>query len=475
MKIIKAPRTLMVCLISGSCLLSASAYAQMDSTTIADIARKAIETNPEVQASWHAFMASGHDTEFASGGYRPIVDFTAGYGYEHRDWENYDGKKNFSGAAAEITLTQMLYDGFRTRNEVRRFESAQLVRYFELLDGVENTAFQAVNAYEDVMRYRELVSLAEENYEEHITVFDQIEESANAGVARRADLEQISGRLSLAEANLLTEMSNLHDVSARYLRIVGELPAENMLPAQLNDTRIPADVREALQLAYQGNPAFHAAIRNIHSQEAAVDRRRSDFRPRLNLTARYGTQDYDDQGFSNRRNDGRVALEFQYNLYNGGRDEASLQRAYEEVNVAKHQRDKACVDLRQTLQIAVNDVRKLDEQLPVLNQHRISSDRVRTAYKDQFGIGDRTLLDVLDSENEYFQASRAYTNAVYDRSIAAARTLTSMGELLPALDVVREGLPSLSDLGAETFMVDGESACPDLDVNSSMAQSRLLR
>ncbi|WP_052063848.1 TolC family protein [Nitrincola sp. A-D6] len=256
MKIIKAPRTLLACLISGSCLLSVSAYAQMDSTTVADIARKAIETNPEVQANWHAFMASGHDTEFASGGYRPVVDFTAGYGHEYRDWENYTGKDEFSGAAAEITLTQMLYDGFRTRNEVQRFESAQLVRYFELLDSVENTALGAVNAYEDVMRYRELVALAEENYEEHITVFDRIEESAQAGVARRADLEQISGRLSLAEANLLTEMSNLHDVSARYLRIVGELPADNLLPANLNDSGIPADVREALQLAYQATRLF---------------------------------------------------------------------------------------------------------------------------------------------------------------------------------------------------------------------------
>lgn len=475
MKIINAPRKLLACLVASSCLISATAYAQMPSATIADVARKAIETNPEVQASWHAFLASGHDTEFARGGYRPIVDFTAGYGHEHRDWENYDGKRNFSGAAAELSLTQMLYDGMRTRSEVERFQSAQLVRYFELLDDVENTALQAMNAYEDVMRYRELVALAEENFEEHIQVFNQIEESARAGVARRADLEQISGRLSLAEANLLTEISNLHDVSARYLRIVGELPADNLAPVSLNDSNLPADVREALRLAYQGNPAFHAAIRNIHAQESAVNTARSEFRPRLNLTARYGTQDYDDLGRNNRRNDGRIALEFRYNLYNGGRDQASLQRAYEEVNIAKNQRDKACVDLRQTLQIAINDVRKLDEQLPALNQHRISSDRVRTAYKDQFDIGQRTLLDVLDSENEYFQASRAYTNALYDRSIAAARALTLMGELLPALDVVRAGLPSLADLGAETFPVDADSACPDLDVNSSIAQSRLLR
>ena len=466
-------RNLLATLIAGACFLSSNAYAQSSSVSVADVARQAIETNPEVQASWHAFLASDHDIDFARGGYRPIVDFTASYGHNYRDWQNYDGRRNFSGSAAEISLTQMLYDGFRTRSEVNRFESAQLVRYFELLDDVENIAFQAMNAYEDVMRFRELVRLAEENLEEHISVFNQIEESAMAGVARRADLEQISGRLSLAESNLVTELSNLHDVSARYLRLVGELPADEMQPVNIDDSNIPDNVREALQLAYQGSPAFHAAIRNIHAQEALVETNRSEFRPRLNLTASYGTQSFDDQGFGNRRNDGRIALEFRYNILNGGRDQASLQRAYEEVNIAKSERDKACVDLRQTLQIAINDVRKIDEQLPALNQHRISSDRVRTAYKDQFDIGQRTLLDLLDSENEYFQASRAYTNALYDRSIAAARTLSLMGELLPALDIVREGLPTLADLGAETFVVDADSACPDIDIGTSFS-SRLL-
>ncbi len=466
-------RSLLAGFVAGTCFLAFNAQAQSTSVTLADVARQAIESNPEVQASWHAFLASDHDVDFARGGYRPIVDFTASYGHNYRDWEeNNNGKRNFSGSAAEISLTQMLYDGFRTRSEVQRFQSAQLVRYFELLDDIENIALQAMNAYEDVMRFRELVRLAEENLEEHLDVFNQIEESARAGVARRADLEQISGRLSRAEANLVTEMATVHAVSARYLRIVGELPPANMEPVSLNDSKIPADVREALRLAYEGNPAFHAAIRNIHAQEALVETNRSEFRPRLNLTARYGTQSFDDRGFNNRRDDGRVALEFRYNILNGGRDRASLNRAYAEVTFAKNLRDKACVDERQTLQIALNDVRKIDEQLPALNQHRISSDRVRTAYKDQFDIGQRTLLDVLDSENEFFQASRAYTNALYDRSIAAGRALTLMGQLLPALDVVRDGLPTLADLGAEHFTVDADSACPDLDVSQHIMSNR---
>lgn len=451
----------------GLYLLSCTVLAQQPTLTITDVAQKAIATNPEVQASWRAFRAAGHDVDFARGGYLPTLDVTAGYG---KEWRNYSEKRDFTGGAAEVSLVQMLYDGFKTANDVQRFEDAQLVRYFELMAQAENTALSSVGAYQDVMRYRELVALAEANLASHLEVYNQIEESARAGVARRADLEQINGRLSLAEANLLTEMSNLHDVSARYLRIVGELPAFELAPVQLDNGNLPLNVREAIRLSYQGNPAFHAALRNIHAQEAAADSQKAAFHPQLNLTAKYGTRDYVDNGFDERRNDARVGLDLRYNLYQGGRDQASLRKAYEEVNQAKDLRDKACVDMRQTLQIAYNDVQKLDQQLPILNQHRLSSDRVRTAYKGQFDISQRTLLDVLDAENEYFQASRAYANATYDRGLAIARTLAAMGQLLPALEVVGDELPSLNDLGAEPIAVDAASACPDHDVNTVLGQ-----
>lgn len=442
-------------LIAGLC--AGMAWAQPPASNAADVVKKAIDTNPEVQASWRTFRAAEYDIDFARGGYLPTADVTAGYG---KQWRNYDDPREFSGAAAEISVVQMLYDGFKTSSDVKRFESAQLVRYFELLTQLEDTALASVRTYQDVQRYRELVALAEENLANHLEVYEQIEVSARAGVARRADLEQASGRVSLAESNLLTELANLHDVSARYLRIVGELPAADMAPLELNNSKLPVSLQEAMTLAYQGSPAFHAALRNIEAQNAAIDSQKAAFHPELNLNARYGTQDYVNGEVDERRNEGRIGLDLRYNLYRGGRDQASLNKASEEFSKVRDLRDKACIDMRQTLQIAYNDVQKLDQQLPILNQHRLSSNRVRAAYKGQFGISERTLLDVLDAQNEYFQASRAYTNAVYDRGTAIARTLTAMGQLLPTLEVVSDDLPTLNELGAEPMTVDAESACP---------------
>ncbi|MGL6253242.1 MAG: OmpA family protein, partial [Billgrantia desiderata] len=82
------------------------------------------------------------------------------------------------------------------------------------------------------------------------------------------------------------------------------------------------------------------------------------------------------------------------------------------------------------------------------------------AYQQQFDIGQRTLLDVLDSENEYFEASRAYANAQYDIALADARTLAAMGQLMQALGVMRDDMPSLAELGSDGVALDPSVVCP---------------
>ncbi len=447
--------------------VSASAVCVQADTplTVRDVALQAVEYDPGVQASWHAYLAAGYERDTARGGYLPSVDLGVSGGREYRE---YDNRGSYTRTQAQISLTQMLFDGFATRGEVARLKGAQQVRYFELLSSVEQTAFEAVRAYEDVLRHRQLLELAKQNYAQHQSVLRQIEERVTSGVGRRSDLEQVTGRLALAETNLLTEASNLHDVTARYLRVVGQLPAAQLVPSNFRDQSLPGDIREALHLAYQGNPGFHAAIKNISSAQATVSRERSGYLPRLELRARQATarnsDGFDDRFDPNRFGDeGVVELALTYNLYRGGSDRAAVRRALAEVNQAKDLRDQACIDLRQTTQVAFNDSRRIREQLTPLRQHMESSDRVRAAYREQFDIGQRSLLDLLDSENEHFQASRAYVNARGDQAIANARTLAAMGRLLASLDIVRDQVSSLEAAGThEAPEIRSDAVCPDL-------------
>lgn len=416
----------------------------------------AIEKNPEVQEKWHEFLSSTHQYEGSRSGYKPKVDLGVGYDL-HRN--NHLQNHSYNGAFGEITLTQMLYDGALTKSEVSQFNNMQLVRYFELLNQAENTAHEALTAYLDVVRQRELVEIARETFNKHEDVYRQVEKSTRAGVSRSADLEQINGRLALAKSNLITEVQNLHDVSARYLRIIGEKPNKQMDNFTFGENSLPETAEQALGIAYKENPLFQAAMRNILASEDANKVAKSDFKPKVHLNARYGVQSYDSQGFNRGQSEGKIGVELRMNLYHGGLHKANNRKTLEDKNAALDRRDIACVNIRQEVQIAHNNSKKISDLLPILNQHRISSSKVATAYKQQFDIGQRTLLDVLDIENEYFQASRAYINSNFDLEIARSKTLASMGTLIQSLDMQKTNLPSLADLGAEPLEVDGESLC----------------
>ncbi|SDM93254.1 outer membrane protein, adhesin transport system [Franzmannia pantelleriensis] len=425
------------------------------SSDLREVVQRAVSTNPEVQAAFNGFRASTNEVDVARGGYLPSIDVSAGVGIEDREG---DGRGSFDTDFAELSLTQMIYDGFATRSEVERLDRAKLVRYYELLGASEEVALEAARAYQDVRRYRELVALARDNYREHMRVFNQIEERVASGAGRRVDLEQISGRLALAESNLMTEASNLHDVSSRFQRLVGTLPSETLAPAPSLDAELPPSVNDAVRMAYEGNPNFHAAIENIESARAEQAGTRSAFQPRLEFRARTGTNNQSD--FTGRRDQHVAELVATMNLYRGGSDRASFRRASDLVEQSIDLRDVECVNLRQTTQIAYNDTQRLREQMQYLNEHRQSIDRVRGAYQQQFDIGQRTLLDVLDSENEYFEASRAYINAEYDVALADARTLAAMGQLMPTLGVMRDDTPSLAELSSDGVTFDPNDICP---------------
>lgn len=160
------------------------------SASLESYVRKVVNQNPEVQASWRQLQVAMSDVDIARGGFRPQVDVLATSAYTDR---NYGLDREYMGHTAEIALTQMLYDGFLTSSEVKRFKQAQVVRYFELLGEVEQKSLDTALAYMDVQLFRELLRLAEENLITHVDVFKQIEESVEVGLGRRADLEQISG------------------------------------------------------------------------------------------------------------------------------------------------------------------------------------------------------------------------------------------------------------------------------------------
>lgn len=324
-----------------------------------------------------------------------------------------------------------------------------------------------MRAYLDVLRYRELVDIATQNYVEHKRAAQLVEERAKSGVGRGVDVEQANGRLALSEYNLVVELTNLHDVSARYLRVVGEKPPVILptLPEPFSIGTMPPSVEVLMEEGLQGSPTLNAAVENKLAYRKAIESRKAAYMPRLDLRLFQSREEAKGGDSSGATFDKGIQLTLAYNLYRGGGDKALERKAVEESEQAWDLQVKACRDVRQTLSIAYSDVQSITSQQRYQDMHRLSTEKSLEAYRQQFEIGQRTLLDMLDSQNEFFEATRSYINSRHNHAIAQARVLAGMGKLVSALGVSREDVPSAKDAGQERERIDPFELCPLEDVS----------
>ncbi|MBK7675171.1 TolC family outer membrane protein [Accumulibacter sp.] len=440
-------------------LAPASAGAEDgDHLSLKEAVQTAILRNPEVRARWHAFREATEEIGVAKGGFLPRVDLSAGVGRERLTPSTVGADTNYTRHDTLINLRQMVFDGFATSSEVKRLGKAKLVRYFELLDASENTALEAGRAYLDVVRFRRQTYLAEENYIQHQAAYEQLKRRAESGVGKRVDVDQAASRLALADVNLTTALANLHDVTARYLRIVGEPPARVMFAPPDLTTSFPERADAALSLALRSNPALRATVENVEASQYDLEVRRAAFSPRVELVARQeNINNY--LGTDASRDNSVVEMRIFYNLFNGGSDIARDRQYRERKNIALDLREKACRDIRQTLSIAYHDTLRLSDQLTFLALQVDLVEKTRNAYRDQFNIGQRTLLDLLNTQNEFFDARRSQVNADVDLALAYLRSYAGMGRLLEKLGLKRmeaDGAPEEKDMAA----VDLAQLCP---------------
>lgn len=449
------PRSLLLSLILTALLPAAQAQ---DLAAMKAVAEKALATSPEVTARWHAYEASIEGLSAARAARGPRVNLTAEAGQERFTYDLALSSR-LSRTGVSLNLTQVLWDGLGTQREIDRVSNERLSRFFELMDASENAALEAVRALTDVQRMRRLVALADENVAEHRKAMQKIESRVKAGVGRGVDLEQAQARLALAESNLITERANLHDVVARYQRVVGEAPQRSVAPLAPLDAQLPATGTEALQQAVGQHPAIRASVATMRAAEFAVKTRESLLQPRVEFRARTG-RGHNFNSLEGRRGDSGTEVVLNWNLFDGGADRARVREQAALLGQASDLRDKACRDVTQIAAIAYNDVSKLRDQIALLQANTDAIERARQAYRQQFDIGQRSLLDMLNAENEAYTAQRALANAQFDRALATARAHAALGQLTRQLGLSR----SAQDDDVTGFQTgqDAPARCPAL-------------
>ncbi|MCY1275274.1 Outer membrane efflux protein BepC [compost metagenome] len=420
-------------------MLLAMASASTQAMTLAEAIQNTVNNHPEVSASRNSRLSADEDVKYARGGYLPSVDALAGYGRERSDnpdtrAQGNHHKETMNYDAAELRLRQMLFDGFNTPNEVKRTEAVVNSRAYYLQGNAEAQALRAVDVYLEVLKRREMVALAKNNLQAHARIGDQIGLRKERGVGSAADFDQSEARLALAQNNLYTEEVNLADAEANFYSVVGRMPDELVTPGTVKG-EMPADLISARQAMIDNNPLLKSAQSDVTAAEKQYEVAKSPFYPRFD--AELATHANDDMSGQKGHDTGwRAGLAMNYNLFNGMRDKARLQSAAHQINQAMDIRNNALRQINENVMLAWNAMENARLQTPKAREYADYTSRVREAYQQQFSLGQRTLLDLLDSENELFTANRRYVEVRYTEEFSMYRVQAAMGELLRKQNIV---------------------------------------
>ena len=399
---------------------------------------QALASNPEVAIRTSEASARMDEIRQAESGYLPRVDLTAGIGFEDsrnattlNDSDREDRHAQRTRREGAITLRQMLFDGKRTKGSVAQQVARQASAMADVCFISEDIALQAARSYMEVLKARQLVENGRENLKNHESVVEKVRKKTESGLGSDADLVQAQGRLVLAQANLISLEASLGDAEAVYRRTVGNLPDSFDQPG--SPANLPLDLDLALKTASKNHPGIKLADADVEAAEALYEISKSAYYP--TFTAELGaTWGKDQEGAKGTINDTTAMLRMNYNLYNGGADQARKSQTAHLLNEAIEIKNRTLRQVKEEVRLAWVAVTFGHNRLDALSEHVRSSERTRDYYNQQFDLGTRTLLDLLDSQNEFFTAQSSYTNGQSDLMYNEYRLLRSTGTLLSSIN-----------------------------------------
>ncbi|MDR0826782.1 MAG: TolC family outer membrane protein [Desulfovibrio sp.] len=405
--------------------------------------------SPNVKAFQEYRQAAVHDLQRARSGWFPRVDARAGWGIEQ--WSDTSTRRGglnnpggdtsrdyYSRSEASLTVSQTIWDGLATLRRVEigetRLDSAQS----RLYDNAEGMALDAVLAHIEIYRQRRIVALAELNVKNHKSILASQFERHKSGASTMADVTQTQSRLARTEASLTESRAALEVAVSNYKRISGRDPGQVAAPNA--PTEAYPNLEAALIATQAGNLKIRASQSDIKTALSQASLDTSAFHPQVNLEAgptysyRSGSS-LDDQGGM------VIMLRASWNLFNGGYDyynvKGDLARARQNKQELEQLKDQLTSETESTWTQFVSS----SEQSRQFANAVDYSTKTRNMYLEQFNVGQRSLLDVLDSENELFSYSIQLVTAQLNVIAAQYRLLTLGGNIMANLGINRQVLP----------------------------------
>jgi outer membrane protein len=406
--------------------------ALADRFKLSDALALTYTSNPELLAQRAKVRQADDGVAEAKGNMRPNLNGSASFGYQRFDATppTFQSTVKTTPLSGRTQLSQPVFTGGQGYAQIQRAIALVRSARADLLNAEQQILLAAATAYLDVVRDTENLRLHQSDVDVLVRQRNATKTQLDAGEATKTDLQEVEVRIAGAQADLALAQSQLAQSRDGFERIIGR--AAETLEDAPPPPRLPGSEDQALAIALKLNPRIQSAEAQDKAAKYGVDNAIGAMLPHASIVAEY---DYNQgsftDGFGQREHVTGYSLLGQLSipLYQGGSDDARVREAKEARSQTRFGMLDADQATRQSLRDSWSAYHSASSAVGY-NQSRVgAAGQALDGVIQQQHQGERSILDILNAEQEKLQAQLALAGARHDMVVTAFQTLAATGQL----------------------------------------------
>lgn len=419
----------------GTAALVALGATGASAMSLAEATKVALQSNPEIGQAAENREAVEFELRQALGLYMPRVDLEASTGAQllsnpSRRAAGIDDEPLYPTQVG-ISASYDIFDGGFRQAEANRQAARVDGASFRVLERSEFISLQIARLYFEIVLQQRIVDLSRQNAAFHQTTLNNVIAAVNSGRLTEADRQQAEERVAASRARIAEATEQLESAKIEFYKYVGLPFSDPKMPSRVGK-HLPASLDQAIAAGRRNNPRVLLAGADVDAAAAGVEQSKSGLMPKLTLEAGANTG-YDVGGTNGVTSEVQGRLTFRMNIFDGGIKSAEVQesiRRESEALLGLHQVHR---EVEEAVRISWDRMHRQNELAAAYKQQLDASASLVESYQDQFGVGQRSLLDVLDAQNTRYNVQVLYETAQFSVRFSEYRLMAASGLLLEFL------------------------------------------
>ncbi|PPR56883.1 MAG: Outer membrane efflux protein BepC [Alphaproteobacteria bacterium MarineAlpha4_Bin2] len=396
--------------------------------TLEDALSNAYLTNPGLLAARAELRARDETVNQAISNWRPNVEFATSAGLNRFDVQtnSSDSRGLLNPKSVEISIEQNIYRGGQTPSEIEQREAEIKAKRSELREVEQDVLLDAAKAYMNVVRDQAVVDLQKNSEKVLLRQLEATQDRFSVGEVTRTDVSQAEARVARAKADRIQAEGSLENTKTNFERVIGLKPTELKRPEL--KYLLPESLEGAITTAAKKNPSVTSSFYWEKAAQKKVLKIKGELLPEFSLEGNIRKSE-DETSRGSSREDASIIATLTIPLYQQGAVMSRVREAKQQVAQRRLQYDDVRRLVIEATRTAWENLETARARIEAFEVEIKSSDIALEGVRQEANVGSRTVLDVLDAEQELLDAQVNLVRAQRDEFVAATELAAAVGNL----------------------------------------------